>query len=183
MAAKKPRTPEEAIKQRRDQLAAKAENRSLLLRVVLIAVVCWGFFHYLFLITQVKGMDMFPAVKDGDLAIVFRLQQEYAKNDVIVYRTETGLKFGRIVARATDNVTIDDSGSLTVNGTTQTGEILYPTYPEEDSSLAYPYQVPENSVFVLGDYRTRSTDSRLYGAISLDQVVGKVITILRRRGL
>ena len=109
MAAKKPRTPEEAIKQRRDQLAAKAENRSLLLRVVLIAVVCWGFFHYLFLITQVKGMDMFPAVKDGDLAIVFRLQQEYAKNDVIVYRTETGLKFGRIVARATDNVTIDDS--------------------------------------------------------------------------
>ena len=179
MAAKKPRTPEEAIKQRRDQLAAKAENRSLLLRVVLIAVVCWGFFHYLFLITQVKGMDMFPAVKDGDLAIVFRLQQEYAKNDVIVYRTETGL----IVARATDNVTIDDSGSLTVNGTTQTGEILYPTYPEEDSSLAYPYQVPENSVFVLGDYRTRSTDSRLYGAISLDQVEGKVITILRRRGL
>ena len=138
MAAKKPRTPEEAIKQRRDQLAAKAENRSLLLRVVLIAVVCWGFFHYLFLITQVKGMDMFPAVKDGDLAIVFRLQQEYAKNDVIVYRTETGLKFGRIVARATDNVTIDDSGSLTVNGTTQTGEILYPTYPEEDSSLPTP---------------------------------------------
>ena len=171
MAAKKPRTPEEAIKQRRDQLAAKAENRSLLLRVVLIAVVCWGFFHYLFLITQVKGMDMFPAVKDGDLAIVFRLQQEYAKNDVIVYRTETGLKFGRIVARATDNVTIDDS------------EILYPTYPEVDSSLSYPYQVPENSVFVLGDYRTRSTDSRLYGAISLDQVEGKVITILRRRGL
>jgi signal peptidase I len=51
------------------------------------------------------------------------------------------------VARATDNVTIDDSGSLTVNGTTQTGEILYPTYPEVDSSLAYPYQVPENSVF------------------------------------
>ena len=52
-----------------------------------------------------------------------------------------------------------------------------------DSSLSYPYQVPENSVFVLGDYRTRSTDSRLYEAISLDQVEGKVITILRRRGL
>ena len=183
MAAKKPRTLEEAIKQRRDRLAAQADNRSLLVRVVLLAAVCWGFFHFLFMITQVKGMDMFPAVKDGDLAIVFRLQQEYAKNDVIVYRTETGLKFGRIVARATDNVTIDDSGSLTVNGTTQTGEILYPTYPEVDSSLAYPYQVPENSVFVLGDYRTRATDSRLLGAVSLDQVEGNVITILRRRGL
>ena len=183
MAAKKPRTLEEAIKQRRDRLAAQADNRSLLVRVVLLAAVCWGFFHFLFMITQVKGMDMVPAVKDGDLAIVFRMQQEYAKNDVIAYRTDTGTKFGRIVARATDVVTIDDNGSLTVNGTTQTGEILYPTYPDEDGSLTYPYKVPENSVFVLGDYRTRATDSRLLGAVSLDQVEGKVITILRRRGL
>lgn len=97
MAAKKPRTLEEAIKQRRDRLAAQADNRSLLVRVVLLAAVCWGFFHFLFMITQVKGMDMFPAVKDGDLAIVFRMQQEYAKNDVIAYRTDTGTKFGRIV--------------------------------------------------------------------------------------
>lgn len=87
------------------------------------------------------------------------------------------------MARATDVVTIDDTGSLTVNGTTQTGEILYPTYPDEDGSLTYPYTVPENCVFVLGDYRTRATDSRLLGAVSLDQVEGKVITILRRRGL
>lgn len=153
MAAKKPRTLEEAIKQRRDRLAAQADNRSLFVRVALLAAVCWGFLHFLFMITQVKGMDMFPAVKDGDLAIVFRMQQEYAKNDVIAYRTDTGTKFGRIVARATDVVTIDDTGSLTVNGTTQTGEILYPTYPDEDGSLTYPYTVPENCVFVLGDYR------------------------------
>lgn len=110
MAAKKPRTLEEAIKQRRDRLAAQADNRSLFVRVALLAAVCWGFLHFLFMITQVKGMDMFPAVKDGDLAIVFRMQQEYAKNDVIAYRTDTGTKFGRIVARATDVVTIDDTG-------------------------------------------------------------------------
>lgn len=99
------------------------------MRVALLAAVCWGFLHFLFMITQVKGMDMFPAVKDGDLAIVFRMQQEYAKNDVIAYRTDTGTKFGRIVARATDVVTIDDTGSLTVNGTTQTGEILLSHLP------------------------------------------------------
>ena len=159
------------------------EVRSLAVRLAVFAALLWVLLTQVYLVTQASGSEMFPAVKDGDLAIVFRMQQEYAKNDVIAYRTDTGTKFGRIVARATDVVTIDDTGSLTVNGTTQTGEILYPTYPEEDSTLTYPYKVPENSVFVLGDYRTRATDSRLLGAVSLDQVEGKVITILRRRGL
>ena len=159
------------------------EVRSLAVRLAVFAALLWVLLTQVYLVTQASGSEMFPAVKDGDLAIVFRMQQEYAKNDVIAYRTDTGMKFGRIVARATDVVTIDDTGSLTVNGTTQTGEILYPTYPDEDGSLTYPYTVPENCVFVLGDYRTRATDSRLLGAVSLDQVEGKVITILRRRGL
>ena len=149
--------------------------------MLIIAIAGYVFFTHLFLIAQVSGMDMFPALKDGDLAIVFRMQQEYAKNDVIAYRTPEGLRFGRIAARESDVVTMDDSGSWQVNGTTQGGEILYPTYALE--GIDYPFRVPENCVFVLGDYRTKATDSRIYGPISMDDVEGKVITILRRRGL
>ena len=43
--------------------------------------------------------------------------------------------------------------------------------------------VPEGSVYVLGDYRTNTQDSRDFGAIPIKSVQGKVITILRRRGL
>ena len=78
-------------------------------------------------------------------------------------------------------MTLDDSGTLLVNGTVQSGEILYPTYAEGE--LEYPYAVPEGYVFVLGDYRTQTTDSRTLGAVPMGDVKGKVITILRRRGL
>ena len=169
------------IAARRARLSINAGYRSLLVRILIIAAAGYVFFTQLFLITQVSGMDMFPALKDGDLAIVFRMQQEYAKNDVIAYSTTEGLRFGRIVARESDVVLMDDSGSLQVNGTTQSGEILYPTYAVE--GIEYPFRVPEGCVFVLGDYRTTATDSRIYGPIPMEDVAGKVITILRRRGL
>ena len=171
----------DVIAVRRMRLATRSGYWSLLVRVLIVAAVGYLFATRLFLITQVSGMDMFPALKDGDLAIVFRLQQEYAKNDVIAYETTEGIRFGRIVARGTDVVAMDDSGTLLVNGTSQSGEILYPTYALE--GIEYPYRVPESCVFVLGDYRTKATDSRTLGPVPMDEVVGKVITILRRRGL
>lgn len=174
-------TAADVIARRRERLAVRAGYRSLLIRILLIGAAAYVFFAHMFLITQATGMDMFPAMKDGDLVIVFRLQQEYAKEDVIAYQTPDGRRFGRIAARAGDVISMDDSGAWLVNGTTQSGEILYPTYAVE--GIQYPYRVPDGCVFVLGDYRTRATDSRTYGAISMADVEGKAITILRRRGL
>ena len=169
------------IAARRNRVLDRQGYASLLFRILFLVAAFWALFTYVFLITQVSGNDMFPAVKDGDLAVAFRLQQDYAKGNVIVYRAEGKIRFGRIAARATDVVALDDSGNLQVNGTTQSGEILYPTYAKEE--LEYPYRVPEGHVFVLGDYRTQTQDSRDFGPIPMENVLGKVITILRRRGL
>lgn len=184
MSAPKKQSIEGVIAARRSKLLARSDSRNLIVRVLLIAGVVYLIFTQAFLLRQVKGMDMFPSLKDGDLSIVFRMQKEYVKNDVITYKTEEGTRFGRIIAREGDVVTINSSGSLQVNGTTQSGEILYPTYPIEGvEDIKYPYRVPQGCVFVLGDYRTKAKDSRTYGPISMDDVDGKVITILRRRGL
>lgn len=171
----------QVIRKRRVDLEVRQGYVSLFLRILLIVAVGYVLLTYVFLITQAKGNGMFPAVKDGDLIIGFRLQQEYAKNDVVIYKIDGKAQTGRIVARETDVVTLDESGTLYVNGTAQNGEILYPTYAKE--GLEYPYRVPENAIFVLGDYRTQTQDSRDYGAIQMEAVEGKVITILRRRGL
>lgn len=179
--AKKILTNSAIIAARRNRALDAQGYRSLLLRVLFLALAAWVLLTQVFLITQVRGNAMFPALKDGDLVIAFRIQQDYAKNDVVVYTVDGETHIGRIVARATDTVMLDDSGKLLVNGTNQTGEILYPTYAKD--GLTYPYAVPDGHVFVLGDYRTQTEDSRDFGPIPLENVQGKVITILRRRGL
>lgn len=173
--------PSSVIARRRERLLRRKDLQELLLRLGVIALAGYLVFTQVFLLRQVQGLDMFPAVKDGDLAIVYRLQKPFAKNDVITYQTPDGPRFGRIIALAGDVVTMSDTGTLQVNGTTQSGEILYPTYALE--GISYPFRVPEACVFVLGDYRTKASDSRLYGPISMEAVDGKVITLVRRRGL
>lgn len=126
-------------------------------------------------------------MKDGDLCVVFRTQtqklfgEKIVADDIIAYQTEGKRAFGRVVAVAGDVVMLSDSGSLMVNGVTEGGDIVFPTYAEGE--LEYPYRVPDGCVFVLGDYRVKTTDSRIRGPIPLESVEGKLITILRRRGL
>ena len=121
------------------------------------------------------------AVRDGDVLIAFRLENDCARGDIVVYSYEGKRCVGRVAARETDVVVLSEDGTLLVNGTAQAGEIMYPTYPEE--GLGYPYTVPDGCVFILGDYRTQSQDSRDFGAIALDDVEAKVITVIRRRSL
>lgn len=175
------RSPAEVIARRRADIQLRRGYVNLLIRVMLIGAIAWVMLTQVFLLTQAHGNGMFPSVKDGDLLVCFRLPKEYAKNDVVVYRRDGRLLVGRIAAMETDFVLLDESGSLLVNGTNQAGEIMYPTYPKK--GIAYPYRVPEGCVFILGDYRTRTKDSRDYGPISLKDVKGKVITLLRRRGI
>ena len=174
-------TIDEVIQKRREDINIKLGYQDLLFRLLFLIVAGYLLFTQVFLLTQVRGNDMFPAIKDGDLILAFRLQQDYIKNDVIVYSVDGEPHIGRILARETDVVTLDESGTLLVNGTVQTGEILFPTYSTE--KLEYPYRVPEGHVFVLGDYRTQAIDSRELGPISLDDVEAKVLTFLRRRGI
>lgn len=177
----KPQTLAAVIAHRRRRALDAEDTWDLIRRIIILGLALWLLLSQVFLLTQIQGSDMFPALKDGDLAIGFRLQRSYAKNDVILYRTEGKLRAGRIIARETDVVTLDDTGAVVVNGTPQSGEIIYPTYAKE--GLEYPLRVPEGHVFVLGDYRTQTRDSRDHGPIPMEDIDAKVITILRRRGL
>lgn len=178
---KKAVTTEDVIRARRIALNTRQEYVSLFSRVVVLALTAYVIFTQVFLITPNKGLGMFPAMKDGDLIIAYRLQKDYAKNDVVVYTADGVQKVGRIIARETDVVDMDENGTLRVNGTIQTGDIMYPTYAKE--GIEYPFRVAEGQFFVLGDYRTNSVDSRDHGAVSINDVMGKTITVLRRRGL
>ena len=173
------------ITRRRERAITRAGYRRLAVRLIYLAVIFYLIFTYGFLITQCSGQDMYPSMKDGDLCVVFRTEaqklfgEKVRADDIVAYRTNGKRAFGRVVAVAGDVVMLSDSGSLMVNGVTEGGNVVFPTYALGD--LQYPYRVPADTVFVLGDYRVNATDSRLLGPIPLESVEGKLITILRRR--
>lgn len=174
-------TPLETIRRRKNGLLTRRGYAALGLRLGCIAFGVWLMFSQVFLLHRNQGLGMFPNFKDGDLVLAYRLQREYSKGDPVIYRLDGGLHLGRIAALGADVVMMDDSGSLTVNGSPQNSGILYPTYARETSQ--YPMRVQEGMAFVLGDYRTQTQDSRDFGPVPLDDIQGKVITLVRRRGL
>lgn len=180
MAKKPSPTPAKVAKNRRLNILTRRGYVSLLLRLCVITLAVWVVFTQVFLISQCEGQGMFPAIEDGDLILAYRLHEDYAKGDVVVYELNGKQHLGRLIARSGDIVNMDD-GSFMVNGTVLGGEILYPTYAKE--GIEYPYRVPEGHLFLLGDYRTQATDSRDFGPVPLDNIKGKVITIVRRRGV
>lgn len=170
-----------AIRARQRSLAVRRGYASLGVRAAVVAIAAVLLFSCMLLVSQVQGNDMFPAVKDGDVVLGYRLQTAYQSGDVVVYAVGGQERIGRVVATSGDVVSLGESGSVQVNGTTLDAEVVYPTYAKD--AVTYPYQVPESSVFVLGDMRTQATDSRDFGAIAASDVKAKVITILRRRGV
>lgn len=169
------------IEKRRDRASAREETGALIRRVLVIALVLWLVFAHVFLITQVDGQHMFPAMHDGDLALVYRLQQGYMREDIVAYNVNGERHFGRIVAQSGDEVIIDGSGNLRINGQMLSEEIMFPTYTRDGEVMQY--FVPSGHVYVLGDYRTNTVDSRDFGPVSKADIEGKLITLLRRRGL
>lgn len=153
----------------------------LLIRTILFVLIIYIFFSKILCFQGVSGMQMFPSLKDGDLTLSYCLKQTFRPNDVIIYEQNGEKHFGRIIAVGGNEINIDGSGDVKINGVSESGEIIYSSYHKGE--IKYPYKIPEGSVFVLGDYRTETKDSREYGAIKESQIKGKVLTILRRRGI
>ena len=122
----------------------------------------------------------YPMLKDGDLCLTYKLAK-YALGDEIAYEQDGKIKFGRVVAKEGDIIDISE-GTITVNGYGVYEDTVYPT-TAEGASIAFPYTVSSGTLFVLNDYRDDVNDSRVYGGILEERTKGKVILVLRRRGI
>ncbi len=123
--------------------------------------------------------DMYPAVRDGDLCITYKLDR-YLSEEVVAYKTKEGYRLGRIVALAGDTVDITEAG-LFVNGISVSEMVVYDT-PTSEAGVTFPYTVSEGAVFIFNDYRADTNDSRQFGEVSVEDLDGKAVLLLRRRG-
>ncbi len=170
----KPRMP------KRKKRSAASYALELLLKIVLTAAAVWALCTYVIAIHVNHSNAAYPMIKDGDLCITYRLG-ELKDGEEVSYLHDGKICFGRIAAQSGDKVEIKN-GYVSVDGYGVLEDVVYET-TEVGSLIEYPYVVPDNCVFVLNDFRNDVTDSRTFGAVSLSDVEGKVVFILRRRGI
>ena len=133
-------------------------------------------------VTIVHDTDNFPAVKDGDLVIAYRLTGVYT-GDLVLYESDGKIRAGRICGVAGDeiNIPVNDIYYM-VNGTIPYEVIYTDTRRAGKSTVKYPFVVPDETYFILNDNRDETSDSREFGVIPKSNILGKVVLTIRRRG-
>lgn len=154
----------------------------LLLKLATIALMIVLVFTFLFGISRTTDASMNPSVKDGDLTIFDRLSKDYVKSDVVAVRFEGAKQVRRVIAVAGDTVDITEEG-LFINGSLQQEHEIREKTLRYDTGISFPLKVGDEEVFLLGDGREHAVDSRVYGCVKVKDTLGKVIMVIRRRGI
>ena len=129
---------------------------------------------YVFTAIQVSGDSMEPTLSDGDVLVLLNAH-EYTGGQLCCVAWQNKLLIKRVIAVGGDSVDIDREGNVSVNG-----QKLDEPYVTEKSlgecDIEFPFTVPEGRVFVMGDQRSTSIDSRssAVGAVEEDQIMGRV---------
>ena len=125
-------------------------------------------------VLQIEGTSMEPTLHNGDIVLLMKTTR-FERGDLCGFTWNNKLLIKRVVGVPGDWIEIDTDGTIYLNG-----DKLEEPYVQQmalgECDLEFPFQVPQEQYFVVGDMRESSIDSRntLIGCIPKDQIVGKV---------
>ena len=125
-------------------------------------------------VLQIYGTSMKPTLKENEIVLSLK-GSKFEQGDIVAFYYGNKLLVKRVIAGPSDWVDIDADGNVSVNG-----KLLDEPYIKEKAlgtcDIEFPYQVPEEKYFVMGDNRPVSSDSRSkeVGCIGREQIVGRV---------
>ena len=126
-------------------------------------------------VLRVTGTSMTPALQNDEILLCNKLG-DIEQGDIIAFYYNNKILIKRVIAVSGMTVNIDQNGKIYVDGEAlDEPSVSEPAFGECDIDL--PYQVPEGRIFVLGDHRAVSIDSRstAVGCIAEENIIGKVV--------
>ncbi|MGM9613971.1 MAG: signal peptidase I [Oscillospiraceae bacterium] len=129
-------------------------------------------------VLRIYGSSMNPTLMDGDIVVSVK-NADFQHGDVVAFYYNNKILVKRVIALPGEWVDIDEDGVVSVNG-----EVIDEPYLTEQAlgecDIQLPYQVPDGRIFVMGDHRSVSVDSRstTVGCIAEEQIVGRLTFIL-----
>ena len=125
-------------------------------------------------VLQIYGSSMTPTLQNGE--IIFSLKtDELQQGDIIAFYYNNKILVKRVIAGAGQWVDIKEDGTVYIDEV-----LLQEPYLVEksfgDADITFPYKVPDGKIFVIGDHRSTSVDSRhtAVGCVAEEQIVGKI---------
>ena len=126
-------------------------------------------------VLQIYGSSMTPTLQDGE--IIFSVKtSEFEPGEIVAFYYNNKILVKRVICGPGDWIDIDEDGTVYVNEV----RLEEPYLTEKalgDCNIDLPFQVPDGKVFVMGDHRSTSVDSRntAVGCVAQEQIVGKII--------
>ncbi len=126
-------------------------------------------------VMQIMGDSMQPTLSQGDFVVLVKTER-FHTGDICCFSWNNRILLKRVIGVSGDWIEMNEEGTVYVNGK----ELEEPYVTEKslgECDQTFPYQVPENSLFLLGDHRKISVDSRntIIGSVPKNQAIGKVL--------
>lgn len=125
-------------------------------------------------VMRIYGTSMTPSMENGDIVIAVK-SGTFARGEVIAFMFNNKTLVKRVIGLPGDWIDIDERGNLSVNGE-PVDEPYFTEKARGECDIELPYQVPESRLFVMGDHRSVSVDSRstAVGCVAEEQIMGRL---------
>lgn len=171
-------TIQQLEQERNRELARKRHRtalRNILFTLITVAAAAVLVATLFLPVLRIYGSSMTPTLTSDDIVLSVK-SSSLKRGDIIAFYYNNKILVKRVIAQEGEWVDIDENGNVFVNS-----QFLQEPYLMEKSlgecDIELPYQVPEGRIFVMGDHRSVSSDSRsmAVGCVAEEQVVGKLV--------
>ena len=163
------------LKRTRHNNAYRSVLQSTVFALVVVAAISILITTLWIPVLRTYGHSMTPTLSDGDIVLAVK-NTDMRRGDLVAFYVNNKLLIKRVIARSGETVVIDADGYVYVNGE-KLSESYVSEYSPGNCDIEFPYTVPDSALFVLGDRRATSVDSRskAVGCVYEEQIVGKVV--------